>query len=682
MLKVSGSNSSTRKRAGIPSPIMKPGNKRFIAFGWYGGKYSHLDWLLPLLPTCHHYCEPYAGSGAVLLNRDPSPVETYNDIDGEVANFFRVLRDDSERLVRAIGLTPFSRQEFAEACEIDPNISALERARRFYIRARQVRIGLAQKASLGRWANCKDTSRAGMGGAVSRWLGSVRSLPEIAERLLRVQIENRPALEVIQLYDSSTTLFYCDPPYVHDTRGDNNSYGYEMDDDEHRQLAEVLNSVRGMVAISNYDCDLMDELYLPPKWTKHVSQPRTTHTTKDKRVEVLWTNYNPNKLLMRNYWLMETNSMNDPAEIVDRLLKRAAADLSNPAIKHKETLARVENVCRQISNRACTRLLMACTLAKIDRPEIDPRKPYTEIGTDDAFSGRTYDERYLTHFINAHNLPLNPTTAFLTPAFRNLDRPLTTDLELIGRPRQLYKDTLLLLDDVYADRVTAEDMLTDIIRILLIMRQEQEIRLETLLAGLQSLTDATPLSSEEIVTLIDQHLKCKNSSRLPVLVVAAAYKSVSKKLGERILPLKSHNAADEQTGALGDVEVCLENDVRVVTAYEMKMKRVTIDDLDRALEKIVTAEHKIDNYIFITTDVIEDEVKNYAAEIHARTGGIEVAVLDCLGFLRHFLHFFHRSRLGFLEAYQELVLQEPDSAVGPALKEALLVLRRAAEADE
>ncbi|MDN5272058.1 DNA adenine methylase [Chloroflexus sp. MS-CIW-1] len=93
------------KRNGAPSPLVKRDKKRMIAFGWYGGKYSHLDWLLPLLPPCHHYCEPFGGSAAVLLNRDPSPVETYNDIDGEVTNFFRVLRDDPDRLIRAIGLT-------------------------------------------------------------------------------------------------------------------------------------------------------------------------------------------------------------------------------------------------------------------------------------------------------------------------------------------------------------------------------------------------------------------------------------------------------------------------------------------------------------------------------------------------------------------------------------------------
>lgn len=91
--------------------------RKMIAFGWYGGKYSHLEWLLPLLPECHHYCEPFGGSAAVLLNRDPSPVETYNDLDGDVVNFFRVLREQKDELLYSIGMTPFSREEFLAAVQ-------------------------------------------------------------------------------------------------------------------------------------------------------------------------------------------------------------------------------------------------------------------------------------------------------------------------------------------------------------------------------------------------------------------------------------------------------------------------------------------------------------------------------------------------------------------------------------
>lgn len=251
---------------------------------------SLINWILPLLPDCHHYCEPFAGSAAILLNRYPSPVETYNDIDGEVTNFFRVLRDQKERLIEAIGLTPFSREEFFIAISGSrDNITDLERARRFFIRARQTRTGLAQTASLGRWANCKSASSAGMSGVVSRWLGSITTLPDVATRLLRVQIENRLATEVIKIYDSVNTLFYCDPPYPHQSRRDSKAYSFEMTEQEHTNLAQVLRQCTGKVAISGYHCDLMDTLY--DGWVVHEAIPKNCHSVKRMRQETLWTNY-------------------------------------------------------------------------------------------------------------------------------------------------------------------------------------------------------------------------------------------------------------------------------------------------------------------------------------------------------------------------------------------------------
>lgn len=265
---------------------------KLIAFGWYGGKYSHLDWLLPLLPPTTHFCDVFGGSAAVLINREPSPVETYNDLHGEVVNFFRVLRDQKADLVEAIGLTPFSREELALASRRQSeNLTELERARRFFVCARQVRTGLAQTSSAGRWAHCKLTSRAGMAGAVSRWLGSIEDLPLIAQRLLRVQMENAPALEVIRRFDSPETLFYCDPPYPHGTRGDAKAYAHEMNDDDHRALAAALKQVEGKVAISGYRCDLMQELY--GNWFQSEAPAKLCHSVKTERTEILWTNYAP-----------------------------------------------------------------------------------------------------------------------------------------------------------------------------------------------------------------------------------------------------------------------------------------------------------------------------------------------------------------------------------------------------
>lgn len=280
--------------------------KKLIAFGWYGGKFSHLDWLLPLLPPAHHYCEPFGGSAAILLNRAPSPVETYNDLDGEVVNFFRVLRDYPDELIRRIALTPFSREELRLACSREKPDDPIERARRFYVRARQTRTGLAQTATPGRWAYCVGTSRAGVAGAVSRWFGGIEALFRIADRLLGVQIENLDALEVIRKYDSPNTLFYCDPPYVHGARGDVHAYAYEMSDDDHYRLAELLHCVQGKVALSGYRCELMDSLY--KDWYRTDAPPRICHSVKQIRQEVLWTNYDPHEAIELNRKTQKTFS--------------------------------------------------------------------------------------------------------------------------------------------------------------------------------------------------------------------------------------------------------------------------------------------------------------------------------------------------------------------------------------
>ena len=266
--------------------------RKMIAFGWYGGKFSHLDFILPNLPEdAEHFCDVFGGSAAVLINRSPAPVETYNDIDSELVNFFEMLRDRGEELIQAISLTPFSREELVKACRAERNIEKLERARRFYIRARQTRTGLAQTSSEGRWAHCVLTSRAGMAGAVSRWLGAVEGLPEIVQRLQRVQIENAPSLEVIERYDTKDTLFYLDPPYVHESRGDIKAYEYEMTDFEHVELANLLRHIKGRAAVSGYRTGLYDDLF--SDWIRIDAPVKTCNSSKGERQESLWLNFSP-----------------------------------------------------------------------------------------------------------------------------------------------------------------------------------------------------------------------------------------------------------------------------------------------------------------------------------------------------------------------------------------------------
>jgi len=371
----------------------------------------------------------------------------------------------------------------------------------------------------------------------------------------------------------------------------------------------------------------------------------------------------------------------NPEDILKRIQKHAEESLTASLLNGIATSKSIDYVCCCTSNRSGVRLIMACLLAKLDKPHVDPRKPYTEIGSEDCFSGRSYDEQYLTAFINANRLPVNATTAFLTPTLRNINQPLTTDRELVGRPRELYNNALKILEDVALQRIPADVILAEIVRVLINIRNEQDARMDSLLRSIKHGEGSLPLSSEDIVTLIKQHLACKHASRLPVLVVAAAYQAAGEKLAERIRPLHGHNAADLQTGALGDIELCLVGEDKTVTAYEMKMKQVTRDDIDHAVSKIARASCQVDNYLFVTTDRIDPIVAEYAASFYEKTSGTEVAIIDCIDFIRHFLHLFHRIRTDYLNAYQGLLLSEPDSSVNQALKEAFLALRREAESN-
>lgn len=261
-----------------------------IAFPWYGGKYRHLAWLLPLLPDCHHYCEPFGGSAAVLLNRRPAPVETYNDLDGCVTNFFRVLRNQPDQLMDLLSLTPYARSEFLDAIKNPECLSDLERARLFYVRARQVRDGISTKASWGNWAFQKHTTRGGISKSVNAWLSSIQALKEIAERMLIVQIENDTAINTIRRYDTPETLFYCDPPYPPESRVSKNKYSHEMTTRDHYELAVALHRVSGMVALSSYQCETIEECY--SDWHIIRGPWRELNQSKEAwRQEILITNY-------------------------------------------------------------------------------------------------------------------------------------------------------------------------------------------------------------------------------------------------------------------------------------------------------------------------------------------------------------------------------------------------------
>ena len=260
------------------------------ALRYHGGKWMLAPWIIGFFPAHRVYAEPFAGAASVLLRKPRSYAEVYNDLDGEVCNLFRVLRDEdlAPKLAEQLRLTPFAREEFLGAYVATDE--PVERARRTVIRSfmgfgtttlRHSRTGFRSKGL-----------RAGQPPQVD-WTNYPGHVDQLTNRLRGVVIENRPAEDLIRHQDSQETLFYADPPYVHDTRSSiktgshaGTAYRHEMTDEDHTRLAEVLTAARGMVVLSGYHSPLYDELYAG--WERREreclsdgAQPRT---------EVLWLN--------------------------------------------------------------------------------------------------------------------------------------------------------------------------------------------------------------------------------------------------------------------------------------------------------------------------------------------------------------------------------------------------------
>lgn len=228
------------------------------------------------------YVEPFGGGASVLLRKPPAHLEVYNDIGGLVVNFFRVLRERPTELIAAIDLTPYSRAEFLLAQQ--PCADELEQARRFYVWSWQGR-GRAGVQEPGGWRFMSRATRSLT--PADDWENTFH-LWSVAKRLKKVQIESGDALTIIERYDEPTTLFYVDPPYVQSTRGErwaNAAYANEYTNDQHRQLAGALRSVKGMVILSGYPSDLYDELY--GDWQK-VERKASKDNGAKMATECLW----------------------------------------------------------------------------------------------------------------------------------------------------------------------------------------------------------------------------------------------------------------------------------------------------------------------------------------------------------------------------------------------------------
>jgi DNA adenine methylase len=266
----------------------KYGRKLRPPVKWHGGKHYLARRIIQLFPDHHTYVEPFGGAASVLLNKTPCPVEVYNDLDMRITRLFRVLRDHGEELASRLALTPYSEVEFRDSAE--PHADEIEQARRDFVRWRLSLGGRGDSFSY-----TLHRVRRGMADVVSGYLSTIdEQLPLIIERLRRVEIVSRPAIEVIGKWDSSDTLIYCDPPYVKDTRhiGSGDIYGYELTDEEHRDVAVVLNQCKSRVILSGYPSALYDELYSEwPRDEFDIANHAAGAKRKRRQVECVWRNF-------------------------------------------------------------------------------------------------------------------------------------------------------------------------------------------------------------------------------------------------------------------------------------------------------------------------------------------------------------------------------------------------------
>ena len=250
-----------------------------------GSKWNIASQIVELIPEHHSYLEPFFGSGAVLFNKTPSNIETINDLDLDVVNLFRCIRENPDELSRIVTATPYSRKEYDDTYTqpATEDMDLYEKARRFLIRCWQG-YGYRTNGYKVGWKN--DLQGRERAYALKKWYYLPNEINEVAERLRMVQIENRPAVEIIERFDYENVFMYLDPPYVLETRSQK-QYKHEMTDTDHEEMLKILLKSHAKIMISGYDSDMYNT-YLSG-WKK-----RTFASCAERgsfRKEIVWMNY-------------------------------------------------------------------------------------------------------------------------------------------------------------------------------------------------------------------------------------------------------------------------------------------------------------------------------------------------------------------------------------------------------
>lgn len=249
-----------------------------------GSKWSIAKWIISFFPDHHSYLEPFFGSGAVLFNKQRSDIETINDLDGNVVNLFEWIKKDPEQLAHEIYWTPYARQIYENTYTEVPEDS-LGKAVNFYIK---LNMGYGFRTNGGKvgWKN--DVQGRERAYAALDWVNLPEKIMQAAERLRGVQIEKRPAAELIQRFNYPNVLIYNDPPYVLNTRH-GKQYRCEMDDKEHNELLDVLLAHKGPAMISGYESKLYNDRL--KRW--HREETTCYSQICSKKREILWMNFEP-----------------------------------------------------------------------------------------------------------------------------------------------------------------------------------------------------------------------------------------------------------------------------------------------------------------------------------------------------------------------------------------------------
>jgi len=256
-------------------------------FRFPGGKFFLIKKLLPLIPPHEVYVEVFGGAANLLFNKPPSKVEVYNDINSELVNFFRVLRDDVKWkiLQEKLLLTPYSREEFELACREESGLDDIERARRFYVRIQQSFSGKGETFGYG-----LSTSKA------STYFHKLYGFAEFHARIKNMIIENDDFEKIIKRYDSLVTFFFLDPPYLGNlVKGE----FLNMSEDDHRRLVEVLLQIEGKALLCGYRNEIYEKLEKAGWFVKRfrlptfMPRPDQTSGKRRYRFEYVWMNYKP-----------------------------------------------------------------------------------------------------------------------------------------------------------------------------------------------------------------------------------------------------------------------------------------------------------------------------------------------------------------------------------------------------